>query len=463
MNRLDQIYDLLIAKKGTDLSLWDSKRMVIINFIILISVPIYVLFTFLNFQHNFVSFAYINIVNASLLVFTFFHFRITSNIRFASSAILIVLLATHIMALFEGGIANSAFFWFFFFPPLAILLKGHTIGLYWIIGLLLCVFAMFVYQLYYVIELSYEPALLPILMICLIIETVLAIFIESARLHYDNNLQEMNKTLQGFNTDLENKIAVELEKSIYKDKLLHQQTKMAAVGEMTNYIAHQWKQPLAVISSIVKTLELQKELNILQEKDLMPELRKIDTQVMHMTQTMVDFNNFTKPNQPNQVFNIAKVIQETADMIRPLLRTNGISLLLDVHDGKLECFGQRNLLMHVILNLINNSKDALLSSEVPNPEIAVKVNEDCSKVTVQDNAKGVDPDIEHLIFDAHFSTKGNSGGGIGLDMCKRIIEENFHGRLELINSPNGAAFVMHLHPVLAESASSSGANTSFVG
>ena len=129
MDQLSYIYDHLIAKKDADLSLWDSKRMVIINFIILNSVPIYVLFTFLNFQHGFVTFAYINIAITTLLVSTFFYFRFTNNIQHASSAMLIALFATHIMSLFDGGIANSAFFWFFFFPPIAVVLKGHSIGL----------------------------------------------------------------------------------------------------------------------------------------------------------------------------------------------------------------------------------------------------------------------------------------------------------------------------------------------
>lgn len=461
MGQFDYIYNLLLANKKSQTSMWDGRRIIIINFIILISVPIYILFTFLNFQHAFFSYAYINILITILLISTFFYFRITNNIGHASSAMLIALLTTHIMALFQGGIANSAFFWFFFFPPLAILFKGHKSGLYWVIGLLLSILTMFIYQMFYVIELPYQPDLLPILMICLILETVMALFIESTRVDYDNNLQEMNKTLQSFNTDLEKKVAIELEKSLQKDQLLNQQSKMAEVGEMTNYIAHQWKQPLSVISSIVQTLELKKELNTFIEEDLFRELHKIDNQVSHMSQTMIDFNNFTKPDQPNEIFDISKAIQETSDMIEPLLRTKGILLTLDKPNRQLECFGQRNLLIHVLLNLINNAKDALLSQGEINPEIIVHVNEDCSVIEVKDNGKGIDKSIEHCIFDAHFSTKGNSGGGIGLHMCKRIIEENFHGRLELINSPAGASFLIHMNPFNDKNPSTLEINTSF--
>lgn len=450
MGQFDYIYKLLLANEESQVSMWDGRRTVIINFIILISVPIYILFTFLNFQHAFFSYAYINILITVLLISTFFYFRITNNIGHASSAMLIALLTTHIMALFQGGIANSAFYWFFFFPPLAILFKGHKSGLYWVIVLLLSILTMFIYQMFYVIELPYQPALLPILMICLILETVMALFIESTRVDYDNNLQEMNKTLQSFNTDLEKKVALELEKSILKDQLINQQAKMAEVGEMTNYIAHQWKQPLSLISTIVQTMELQKELDTFKEEDLLHELHKIDHQVSHMKQTMVDFNNFTKPDQPKEVFNINKAIQETADMVEPLLRTKGILLTLNTQNIFLKCFGQRNLLIHVFLNLINNAKDALLSQEEKKPEITVSVNEDCSEITVKDNGAGVNPSIENQIFDAHFSTKGSAGGGIGLNMCKRIIEENFHGSLELRNTLHGASFVIHLNPSLDE-------------
>ncbi len=359
---------------------------------------------------------------------------------------LVSLLATHIMALFQGGIANSAFFWFFFFPPLAILFQGHRSGLYWVVVLLLSILAMFVYQMLYDIELPYQPALLPILMICLILETVMALFIESTRVDYDNNLQEMNRTLQSFNADLEKKVAIELEKGIQKDQFIHQQTKMAEVGEMTNYIAHQWKQPLSLISAIVQTMTLQKELGTFKSDNLLHELRKIDHQVSHMKQTMVDFNNFTKPDQPKETFDINKVIRETADMIKPLLQTKGILLTLNTQNGFLNCFGQRNLLIHVFLNLINNAKDALLSQKGERPEITVSVNEDCSEITVTDNGTGIDSSIQDQIFKPHFSTKGSAGGGIGLHMCKRIIEENFHGNLELRSTLQGASFVIQLNP-----------------
>ena len=431
------ILNLLHSGKEPATLLWDAKRIVIINFIILVAVPVFIFFTYLNIQHEQITFAQINLVIILLLLSTFILFRFNRDINYASTGILLSLLLTHIVTLFQGGIANTGFFWFFFFPLFAIMLQGKKYGLYWISVLLLVILAMYVYQLQNTIKLSYEPILLPILFISLGIESVVALFVESVRVKYD--LQ-----LQAFNHSLEERVSIEIQRNQQKDQLMQQQSKMAAMGEMSNYIAHQWKQPLAVISSIVSQLTVKESLEVLDHSTLVEDLSKIEAQVKNMSKTMVDFNNFAKPNSSKQSFKLEDSIEECLSMIRPLIESKDISITTEVLNTQTTVFGQQNFLTQVLLNLVNNAKDALIADKVSNPCIHIKTNKEGNKLEVSDNAKGVSPKSEGSIFDAYYSTKGDHNGGVGLHMCRRIIEDRFNGSLELHNSPNGATFIIFL-------------------
>lgn len=430
------LYDILHSGKEPEILLWDSKRIIIINFIILVSTPVFFFFTYLNIEHGLILFAWSNIINILLLAIAFVHLRLKRNINHVSTIILMVLLITYFTTIFQGGIANTGFFWFFYFPLFAIMLKGHKIGSYWIFFLLLIIAGVYLFQLFRPLELPYDPVLLIVLFISLGIETVIAVFIESVRLKYDKQLQE-------FNTDLKTKVALEVQENRKKDELLRQQSKMAAMGEMTNYIAHQWKQPLSTISAIVQNLHVQEELGILEHTTIKDEFSKIEAQIAHMSQTMIDFNNFTKPDQPKEDFNIAAVIRESADMISPMLTSKGIALHLEIYNEHSSVFGQRNLLTHVLLNLINNAKDALLSQKTEDAKVIIRLEKNGKELEVSDNGTGVDSSIKETLFEAYTGTKGNQNGGVGLHMCKRIVEDTFSGTLTLEESTKGARFVIH--------------------
>ncbi len=430
------LYDILHSGKKPEILLWDSKRIIIINFIILVSTPVFFFFTYLNIEHGLILFAWSNIINILLLAIAFVHLRLKRNINHVSTIILMVLLITYFTTIFQGGIANTGFFWFFYFPLFAIMLKGHKIGSYWIFFLLLIIAGVYLFQLFRPLELPYDPVLLIVLFISLGIETVIAVFIESVRLKYDKQLQE-------FNTDLKTKVALEVQENRKKDELLRQQSKMAAMGEMTNYIAHQWKQPLSTISAIVQNLHVLEELGILEHTTIKDEFSKIEAQIAHMSQTMIDFNNFTKPDQPKEDFNIAAVIRESADMISPMLTSKGIALHLEIYNEHSSVFGQRNLLTHVLLNLINNAKDALLSQKTEDAKVIIRLEKNGKELEVSDNGTGVDSSIKETLFEAYTGTKGNQNGGVGLHMCKRIVEDTFSGTLTLEESTKGARFVIH--------------------
>ncbi len=267
----------------------------------------------------------------------------------------------------------------------------------------------------------------------------------------DKRLREKSKPIEKFDeelhrlqTDLQARVDTEVSKNLQKDQLIHQQSKMAAMGEMTNYIAHQWKQPLSVISTIVQRLSVQESLGTITNEALQDSLHQIDNQTTHLSQTMIDFNNFTKPDQPKEDFNIAHAIEAAVSIVLPLLESKGITLETAFANDKATFYAQKNLLIHVILNIINNAKDALISQNITDPKITISLDKQGRQINIIDNGNGVDPSIASKIFDAYFSTKGKESGGIGLHMCRRILEDGFNGSLELQESDQGADFAIRL-------------------
>ena len=107
--------------------------------------------------------------------------------------------------------------------------------------------------------------------------------------------------------------------------------------------------------------------------------------------------------------------------------------------------GDKKKLKQVFLNILNNAKDAILSNNIKNGKAEVKVTKegDMAKITIQDNARGIPPDIKEKIFEPYFTTKSQlKGTGVGLYISKVIIEDNFQGELSFENKNNGALFVV---------------------
>jgi len=106
----------------------------------------------------------------------------------------------------------------------------------------------------------------------------------------------------------------------------------------------------------------------------------------------------------------------------------------------------------VILNIVNNAKDALVDNNIEKPTIDIVIsvysNRDkdnqCCKVTISDNAGGIPEDVIGRIFEPYFTTKEQGRGtGMGLYMSKMIIEDNMGGRLSVENSSDGACFTIN--------------------
>jgi len=175
------------------------------------------------------------------------------------------------------------------------------------------------------------------------------------------------------------------------------------------------------------------------EKFILEYIRNVNNTLSSMSQTIEDFSEFFKPNKEKTIFDISKTIDSALMILDKTLQENNITIVFS-NTTNYEYLGYKNELLHVILNIISNSKDALEINYVQNATIEIKVTQNSKyyTITIQDNGKGITPDILHQIYDPYFSTKFQKNGtGIGLYMSKIIIEESMNGEILLENHNDG--------------------------
>ena len=255
------------------------------------------------------------------------------------------------------------------------------------------------------------------------------------------------KTIQRLNNDLELKIEEEIEKNRQKDSLLFQQAKLAAMGEMIGNIAHQWRQPLNIISMLFQKIHRQHKNGTLDSDAMAHALNQAMDTINHMSQTIDDFRSHFEPNKEKIHYSFYGVVENTITLVEPSFNLANVALAMSIEHPAIELYGFPEDLKQVLLNLVNNAKDAILSHNIAQGEIRLEISssDDGSEayIHIYDNGGGIDPQYIDKIFEPYFTTKHKSQGtGIGLYMSKRIVEERLGGTITARNADNGAVFTI---------------------
>jgi signal transduction histidine kinase len=222
---------------------------------------------------------------------------------------------------------------------------------------------------------------------------------------------------------------------IEKEKLLVQQSKMALMGEMIGNIAHQWKQPLSLISMSNALIQMDRTKAIdVEEKELDVAIENIDNSVQHLSETIDDFRNFFRPSKEKKFFNITKIFEKTFKLIDSQFKNNLVVLHTDIKE--VQGFGYENELLQVIINILKNAKDEFVKKSSNTKRLLfINTYEEDKKliIKIRDNAGGIPKEYLDKIFEAYFTTKSDSEGtGIGLYMSKQIIK-GMNGKLKVSN------------------------------
>ncbi|APW64608.1 hypothetical protein LPB137_01515 [Poseidonibacter parvus] len=246
-------------------------------------------------------------------------------------------------------------------------------------------------------------------------------------------------------TNIDEKIKME-EKLKKQEDIMLVQARHAAMGEMISIIAHQWRQPLSVISTAATGIKMQKEFYAISEEDEIKSLDMINESAQYLSETIEDFKNFFKNNKILAQTNGNKIIEKIKKLNSETLRSNNINFNISTSDTS-DILTYENELLQVLINIINNAKDALLAATelIANPFITIKIyNQDTSLVLeIEDNAGGIAEEIMDRIFEPYFTTKGPaSGTGLGLYITKTIIDKHLKGLIEVKNTDLGALFIV---------------------
>ena len=237
-----------------------------------------------------------------------------------------------------------------------------------------------------------------------------------------------------------------------KDEMLINQSRYAAMGEMIGMIAHQWRQPLSVISMDANNMLLDIELDDFNTIEAKKYADNITKQTQHLSETIDDFRNFFKPDKVISKVNIRDILGNTLSIVKDSFKNNNIELRISTETNHLVKAYPREL-MQVFVNIINNSKDAIQNNKSQDALINIRVYEDEKYVNteISDNGGGIDINILPKIFDPYFSTKDEkTGTGLGLYMSKIIIENHLNGVVEVSNRNDGACFNVRLLKVEIE-------------
>ncbi|MFT5835248.1 MAG: C4-dicarboxylate-specific signal transduction histidine kinase [Sulfurimonas sp.] len=238
----------------------------------------------------------------------------------------------------------------------------------------------------------------------------------------------------------------ELKKISDEEKVLFHQNKLAAMGEMLENIAHQWRQPLSQINSSVLLID-----DILHEKnfkniDVEERLLEIESLTKYLSNTINDFKDFFTHDKMKNSFLLREMIEKSIYIVKGSLKKYNIEVVVDIKK-EYKYYAYESELQQVVLVLLNNAKEALVIRNIKDPIINIHIEkiDEFFIIKICDNAGGITKNIRDKVFEPYFTTKHKSKGtGLGLYMSKKIIEESLDGTLSVRNCNKGVCFEIKL-------------------
>ena len=237
---------------------------------------------------------------------------------------------------------------------------------------------------------------------------------------------------------------------------LIKQSKMAQMGELLSMIAHQWRQPLSTIAAVAINIQMRVGLFNVEKADresfeeltafVNTKLGDIDKYTQSLSQTIDDFKNLYKSGTNLIDYPVTKPIEDALDLIQISLTTEKIKIEKFYHTQE-KVHIQNSEIMQVIVSIIKNAQDNFKEKKIKNPIISITTTQtqDVVAISIDDNGGGIDEDAMESIFNPYFSTKHEKNGtGLGLYMCKLIIERSHKGSVTAKNTSIGASFLIEL-------------------
>lgn len=275
--------------------------------------------------------------------------------------------------------------------------------------------------------------------------------LKKTQLDLEKSLKTLNQQriqLESFNIELEKRVKEEIAKQQKQERLMIHQSRQAAMGEMLESIAHQWRQPLNIIGLAAANLETQYSIGVMNKASFHDKMNIITSNITYMSQTIDDFRKFLYPAREAIVFHPKKSIEEVLNILAAQLHSNKITAELTI-TSDIPFYGVENEFKQVMLILLNNAIDAikLYQKEQKIDQGMISILFRCKNnqgiVEVFDNGGGISDTIIDNIFNPYFTTKHDAyGTGIGLYIAKNIIESRMKGSIRAKTLNHGSCFTI---------------------
>lgn len=329
--------------------------------------------------------------------------------------------------------------WLFTYPIILLYFQNARNSFYW---LSIIIILLVVAPLQAFIEVKYSLYQVTYITFVLIILSIIIHFYQLKMDQAKNLILKQQDMLQKFNVEL----ADQLEELKAKDKLLTTQSKQAVMGEMISMIAHQWRQPLSTITLQISNYQIRQLMNqTQQDKEINKTLNEISDTIMYLSETVDDFQTYFRPNKEVSNIDATKLVQQAINFLAPRAREVGVEIVLEIKNN-ISIDTYINEVVQVILNILNNAIDALIEVKRENPKINIVLENDKNsiKISIKDNADGIDIKNIDKLFEPYFSTKGKNGTGLGLYMSQMIMQKQFNNEIEVKTSKKGSIFSFRL-------------------
>ena len=262
----------------------------------------------------------------------------------------------------------------------------------------------------------------------------------------ERSVNEKTKALREINKYLEITVSQKVNELIKKDEILTTQSKQAVMGEMISMVAHQWRQPLNMITLNISNLQIKQMMGQKIEGEVLnATLDNISETIVYLSETVDDFKTYFHPDKESAVVEIDELLNRAINFILPRVKAAGVKLGV-TQPSSIELRVYPNELIQVLLNILNNAVDAYENIIENDKAIEVYAKEIDTElqIYIKDNAGGIKEEYLQRLFEPYFSTKGKNGTGLGLYMSQMIIEKQFSGKIEVIVEGDSTLFIIKI-------------------
>ncbi len=233
-----------------------------------------------------------------------------------------------------------------------------------------------------------------------------------------------------------------LARTVAVERSLAHAEKLAALGELAARIAHEIRNPVTAARSLAQQLSREPGLPwVAEHRLILEELERVERRVGELLR-------FARREELRfEPVDLGELARATLDALRPRLDAAGIAAALEASPGVI-ARADRDKLRQVLVNLLENARDALATSPSPRRvTIAVRNGEGVATLSVTDNGPGVPAEVLSRLFEPFFSTK-QTGTGLGLAIARHAVEA--HGGAIVAAPAEGAGLTFRVTLQLVE-------------